>query len=119
MSSFKDKVDEVINTQGGDVTVRTVVFSSSRDAWGKPVVDSTSDRTIKAVKDSYLKNNYKMNQSGRMDGATLTLVVKGDETFDKRTDTFVFDGKEYNILQDQPLEKSGEVLAKQLALGEK
>lgn len=117
MSARKDKIDSVLSTYGSDIIVRTKSYGAKND-FGVRSVSTTNDRTIKAVKDNYLQLNAQLNETGRMSAASSTLIVQADESFTANEDEIVFDGKSYYIMQIQPLELSGEVLANLLEIAE-
>jgi len=121
MSVNKTKVDSVITSRGFDIIVRTYVVSGN-DKWGKVTTTSSTDRTIRAVKDSYLSTQATLNALGRTETSTLNIIVMGTENFNTSTDKIVINSLEYNILQINPLElrdlsAGEETLAKILTVG--
>ena len=78
MSATKNKVDGVINKYGSNVTIVTKTISGTLDAWGEPVISSTSSSTIKAVKDQNVIKQLARQSAGRVKGASASLIVKSD-----------------------------------------
>lgn len=109
--TVKTEIDGIIEEFGTDVSVVTNVINATLDEWGDPVIDSSSSRTIKAVKDRDLVRNLVLQSSGRVNAANSSLIVKAEESFDVRADKLQFSGQDYNILSIQELELSNELLA--------
>lgn len=117
MSKTKDQIDSVIQRYGTDVTHRTITFDGTYDAFGEPQTSSTSDATVKAVKDNNLIKQVTLTSAGRVVDGSSSLIVKADVTVDPRTSKFVFGGQTYNVLEVEALELSGESLAQIILIG--
>lgn len=117
MSSYKQQIDSVIEKYGSNVTHRVKTYPGTYDAFGEPDVSTTTDTTIKAVKDSNLISNLSLTSAGRLSDSSALLIIKADVTVDERTSQFVFGGQTYNVMQVQSLELSGEVLAQLVEIG--
>jgi len=117
MSKIKDKIDNILQTYGSDVTVLSNEIYEELDEWGDVVVTSSSIRTIKAVKDQNLLKKLILNSTGRVNTSSSVLIVNADEVFGVREDKVIFESQTYNITEINPLEISNKKLAQILTLG--
>jgi len=116
MSKIKDKIDNILQLYGSDVTHRTNTPGAD-DTWGNPTVSSFSDATIKAVKDNNFIKQITMLSAGRFESGNASLIIKADVTIDTATDKVVYGGQTYNVSQVEALELSGELLAQIIEIG--
>lgn len=117
MSSVKTQIDGVIEQYGSNVTLRQIAYTGTTDQWGEYDTGASTDQTIKAVKDSNLISQFTLTSAGRVADASSVLIIRGDVVVNAKDYKIVMDGQTYNIMQQQPLEMSGEVLAQLLEIG--
>jgi hypothetical protein len=114
--SEKIQIDAVISTYGSTVTIETATLNPVLDDWGEPVETSSSSRVIKAVPDADVVSKFSRGSQGKFDDADLILTAQGDEVFDTKLDTIIFDGKRYKFLSLEKIRPADVMLANILTL---
>lgn len=120
IGGFKTKIIDGIKNMGSDaVVVSTTYDSPTTNEWGQRIAGASITRNIKSVSDASLLRRLILTSAGKLDDASLALIISGDEAINTSTDVVQFDGKSYYIMSIEPYMAQNIKIAQTLVLGEK
>lgn len=120
IGGFKTKIIDGIERRGSDATVVSTTYdSATTNEWGQRIAGASTTRVIKGISDASLLRRIIFTSGGKLDDASLALIVSGDEALDTSSDVVQFDGKSYYIMSIEPYIAENIKIAQTLVLGEK